>query len=125
MGENEKTYTLDELLETKDGRGFTWGLNPWEMDAVEAVLELRYWHRDKEKEVDIYTLEDLENAVYDIEHHKIEWYPDLDTYHDAMDDLVDLPANSTLSNYFDWDSYHDDLDNDVEEASNGVVLCNR
>ena len=120
-----KNYTLDELLETKKAQKIMdENLSSYNTeDYVYAVLEQYYWERKNWKT--IYTFDDLENAIDDIENNKYTIYHCMDCYYDSMDDLLEFPRGySIFERYFDYDAYHRDCEYDVCEASNWVVIAN-
>ena len=65
----EKTYTLGELLESPKGQEMLdENLDAHvDVDVVEAILELDYWKYDAEQKETFYTLDDLENAINDVD----------------------------------------------------------
>ena len=73
MTDYEKTYTLDEILETEENEGIVWHLTSDELEVIEAILELNYWRYDSEKKETLYTMEDLENALNDMESWNITY----------------------------------------------------
>ena len=120
-----KNYTLDELLETKKAQKMMdeklSSYNNEEM--VYAVLELKYWHYENWKA--IYDVDDLENAIDDVEKQKYTIYHCMDCYFDSCDDLLAFPNGDNMyERYFDYEAYHRDCEYDVEEASNWVVIAN-
>lgn len=120
-----KNYTLWELLEsTKWQEILDLNLPTYvDRDVVEAILELNYWHYDVNKKETFYTMEDLENAINDVE--KTTYYMSMEDYYDSCDDcLCFSDPNSVEARYFDYDAFHSDCEYDVTEASNGVVIAN-
>ena len=118
----EKLYTLPELLESEESEEITGHLYSRELEAVEAILELNYWKYDSEKKEDLYTLDDLEQAVDDLD-NKTYWN-DWDAYYDYCDELLSFSnPDSVEARYFDYDAYHRDCEYDVSEASNGVIIA--
>ena len=78
----------------------------------------------KKKET-LYTMEDLENALNDMENWTITYWHDMDDYYDFCDDGLCFPKdNDLLERYFDYDAFHRDCAFDVSEASNGVIIAN-
>lgn len=117
-----KNYTLDALLECRKADAIIWHLYADEIKAVEAILENRYWHYDKNKKMTLYTIDDLENAANDLDN--VAWYADEDAYFDSMDDLLQFSSTDSVeARYFDYDAYHRDCMYDVTEASNGIILA--
>lgn len=121
-----KNYTLDELLATQKARKIIEeNLSSYnDEEVVYAVLEVNYWHYNVNKKATIYTFDELENAISDIEDWSITYYSDIDSYHDSCDETLDFWWNDFIERYFDYDSFHRDCDFDVTEASNWVVICN-
>lgn len=121
----EKTYTLYDLLNCSNNEEIQEILDTLDTDEekiVEAILEQRYWKWDTEKKQDLYTIEDLQNAVDEKE--DITHFLTMDDYYDYCDDLLNFSdQNSIEARYFDYDAYHRDCEYDVTEASNGVVLA--
>ena len=119
-----KTYGLDELLQTKKAQKIIdENLSSYnDEDVVYAVLEINYWHYENWKT--IYNFDDLENAINDIESGKIQYYNNIDDYHDSCDETIDFNGNDFLERYFDYDSFHNDCDYDITEASNWIVIWN-
>ena len=125
MTDYEKTYTLQELLETEENEEIIWHLTSDEIEVIEAILELNYWSYDSEKKETLYTMEDLENALNDMENWTITYWHDWDSYYDYCDEGLCFPKdNSILERYFDYDAFHKDCWFDVSEASNGVIIAN-
>ena len=119
-------YTLNELLNSDNGEivELLDNLDSYELDVVEAILELNYWKYDTEKKADLYDIEDLENAIEDLNHktHFRDW----GSYYDYCDELLYFPKdNDILERYFDYDAYHKDCGYDVSEASNWIILADR
>lgn len=121
-----KNYTLDELLATQKARKIIEeNLSSYnDEEVVYAVLELNYWHYNVNKKATIYTFDELENAISDIEDWRITYYSDIDSYHDSCDETLEFWWHDFIERYFDYDSFHRDCDFDVTEASNWVVICN-
>lgn len=120
-----KTYNLWELLESpKWQKILTENLPTYaDEDVVFAILELNYWKYDVNRKEDVYTFEDLENAIEDVD--KITRYRSIDDYFDSCDDcLCFTDPNSVEARYFDYDAFHRDCEYDITEASNWVVLMN-
>lgn len=125
MTDYEKTYTLEEILETEENEEIIGHLTSDEIEVIEAILELNYWRYDSEKKETLYTMEDLENALNDMESWRVEYWHDIDDYHDFCDEGLCFPKdNTTLERYFDYEAFHRDCDYDITEASNWVVLGN-
>ena len=120
-----KNYTLDELLNTKKAQKIMDENSSSYNDenVVYAVLEINYWRYENWKT--IYDFDDLENAINDIEKWRIQYYNNIDEYHDSCDDTIDFWWNDFLERYFDYDSFHNDCDYDITETSNWIVLGNR
>ena len=122
METTEKLYTLSELLECEEGEEIKGNLYSRELDAVEAILELKYWKYDAEKKEDLYTLDDLEQAVDDL--NNTTYFNDWDAYYDYCDELLSFSnPDSVEARYFDYEAYHRDCEYDVSEASNGVIIA--
>lgn len=120
-----KTYTLWELLEAPKSQDLLDENLPAyvDRDVVEAILELNYWHYDSEQKETLYTMDDLENAINDVE--KTTYYMSMEDYYDSCDDCLYFSnPNSVEARYFDYDAYHRDCEYDVTEASNWVVIAN-
>lgn len=125
MTDYEKTYTLNEILETEENEEIIGHLTNDELEVIEAILELNYWSYDSEKKETLYTMEDLENALNDMENWTVTYWHDWDSYYDYCDDTLEFPKeNSILERYFDYDAFHRDCGFDVSEASNGVIIAN-
>ena len=120
-----KNYTLDELLNTKKAQKIIdENLSSYnDEDVIYAILEVNYWKYENWKTV--YDFDDLENAINDLEKWRIQYYNNIDEYHDSCDELIDFWNSELLSRYFDYDSFHNDCDYDVTETSNWIVLGNR
>lgn len=123
-----KNYTLEELLATPKARKIIEeNLSSYhDEDEVFAVLEYWYWkwHKWRKSCYYVYTFEDLENAIQDIENDKYTIYSDIDSYHDSCDETLEFNWNDFIERYFDYDMFHRDCDFDVTEMSNWVVICN-
>lgn len=120
-----KTYTLWELLEAPKSQDLLDENLPSyvDKDVVEAILELNYWHYDSEQKETLYTMDDLENAINDVEN--TTYYMSMEDYYDSCDDCLYFSnPNSVEARYFDYDAYHRDCEYDVTEASNWVVIAN-
>lgn len=118
----EKLYTLSELLECEESEEITGHLYSGELEAVEAILELNYWKYDAEKKEDLYTLDDLQNAVDDLDNKT--YFSSWDAYYDYCDELLSFSnPDSVEARYFDYEAYHRDCGYDVSEASNGVIIA--
>lgn len=121
----EKTYTLYDLLNCSNNEEIQEILDTLdrkEEKIVEAILEQNYWKYDTEKKQDLYTIEDLQDAVDEKENRT--HFLTMDDYYDYCDDLLNFSdPNSIEARYFDYDAYHRDCEYDVTEASNGVVLA--
>jgi len=121
-----KNYTLEELLATpKAKKIIDENLSSYnDEDYVYAVMEYAYWHYSKNKKAYIYTFEELENAIQDIEDWKYTIYSDIDSYHDSCDETLEFNWNDFIERYFDYDMFHRDCDFDITETSNWVVIAN-
>lgn len=124
-----KNYTLEELLSTQKARKIIEeNLSSYnDEDYVYAVMEYAYWswHKWRKSSYYVYTFEDLENAIQDIENDKYTIYSDLDSYHDSCDELLEFRNDWDIrERYFDYESYHNDCDYDITETSNWVVIAN-
>ena len=119
-----KNYTLEELLATPKARKIIEeNLSSYnDEDYVYAVMEYAYWHYNVNKKAKIYTFDELENAIQDIEDQKYTIYSDIDSYHDSCDETLEFNSDF-IERYFDYDSFHRDCDFDVTETSNWVVIC--
>lgn len=120
-----KTYTLWELLEAPKSQDLLDENLPTyaDRDVVEAILELNYWHYDSEQKETLYTMDDLENAINDVE--KTTYYMSMEDYYNSCDDCLSFSdPNSVEARYFDYDAFHRDCEYDVTEASNWVVIAN-
>ena len=121
----EKTYTLGELLESPKGQEMLdENLDAHvDVDVVEAILELDYWKYDAEQKETFYTLDDLENAINDVD--KKTYFMSMDDYYDYCDETVEFPKGyDYLERYFEYDAFHTDCEYDATEASNWVVFLN-
>lgn len=122
MTDTKKYHSINELLESEEAEEMTASLYSNELEAVEALLEIRFWQYDSEKKETFYTIEDLESAIDDLD--RTTRYSDTDSYFDSMDDLLQFSnENSVEARYFDYDAYHRDCMYDVTEASNGVIIA--
>lgn len=100
--EYRNVLAILELMQTLED------MEDYEREAVTAIMEYNSNY-------------DIQDAIDRIDNYMI--YPDVDTFYECMDELVDLsgmPEN--LQYYFDYDLYHRDCMMDAYEASNGVVL---
>ena len=123
--EDQNLYTIEELLneETSEEIEEIIGLlDSEEIEVIEAILELKIsWQYDSEKKQTLYTVEDLQEAVY--QKDSITYFKDWDSYYDYCDETIEFPKGyGYLERYFDYDSFHRDCWFDVSEASNGVIL---
>lgn len=115
--------TIEELIDSKKGQELVESLRDCEIEGVKGLLDLRYWTRKTENEKTFYvwTLEDLENAINDLDN--CAYFEDYDAYYDFCDETLEFPRwNDLLERYFDYDAFHRDCDFDVSEAYNWVVF---
>lgn len=120
-----KKYTLNELFYSKHFEKALEKLPEYQRneDYLFALLELKYGEYNKEKDIDLYTLKDLENAVKDLEKDKYYIYKNEYEYFDSLDELIWFDRDyDWREQYFDFDSYHEDNMGRVEEASNKVLI---
>lgn len=113
---NTKNYTLEEILNTPEALE----LDSDDLEVVEAILELRKGSYNTEAKTTLYTMEELQEAIDEMD--SITRYRDIDSYHDSCDDCLEFTGDSIAERYFDYDAFHRDCDFDVTEASNWIVL---
>lgn len=122
---DEKFNSIEELLDTEKAQEMMdENLSSYNDESyVYAVLEYAYWSHEDWKIV--YTFDDLENAINDIEDQKYQIYHCMDCYYDSVDETIEFPKGyEYLERYFDYDAFHNDCGYDVTETSNWVVIWN-
>lgn len=91
------------------------------IDTIEALETLYDYELDEVVAVMEYLgTNDVQEAIDTRDEYII--YPDLDSYHDSCDELVDFGNNTLMERYFDYEAYHRDCDFDIYEADNGVCI---
>ena len=93
-------------------------------ETIQTLEDMDDWMKDE-----IIGLMEMRNCTVEeaIEKHdRYIFYPDVETYLDSMDELIEMQiqgSDSIIARYFDYDAYHRDCMFDVTECSNGVVIA--
>lgn len=91
------------------------------IDTIEQLEELKEYEFDEIVALMEYLdTNDAQKAIN--EKNNYIFYPDLETYHNCCDELLNFGNNEMLAKYFDYEAYYCDCDEDISEMSNGVCI---
>ena len=98
------------------------------MEVIDTIETLEDMDEQERKEVvalmEYLNIEDAKKAIDEKDNYTL--YPNIDTYHDSCDELIEEELNGSseiISRYFDYEAYHRDCDFDISEMSNGVCIA--